>query len=260
MALGAKIFTARVMHKRTLPKVNQFIYRVAYLAVPLSQWGKWPGVAANRFSFLSFWNQDYGAKDGTPPEQWVRGILATYQLESHVADIVLVTVPRVLGYGFNPVNFWLCLDEMQALRAVIAEVNNTFGETHSYIIAHPDGREIHPHDWLEAKKLFHVSPFFERDGFYQFRTAYTENSLGIWIDYYSEEKHKRLFTSLTGKLTPLTRKAIWVRQITHPLMTFRTIFLIHWQALKLISKGIRYISKPVQHAERQSATRNLTKM
>ena len=173
---------------------------------------------------------------------------------------MLITMPRVLGYVFNPVSFYLCLDADKGLSAVIAEVHNTFGEQHSYLCAKSDHAPIQSHEWLEAEKLFHVSPFLEREGNYRFRFSLQENTLGIWIDYFDKEKNKQLLTSLTGRFEPLTkwslRKAFW----SHPLVTLKTIMFIHWHALKLLRKRIRYIRKPKQYEDKISVTSNLTKM
>jgi DUF1365 family protein len=160
---------------------------------------------------------------------------------------------------FNPVSFYLCFDEaqngVQKLKYVIYEVNNTFGETHTYITYNKDGGEIDGEQYLEAEKVFHVSPFLEREGHYKFRLDLRDNKLGIWIDFYDASGNKKFITSLIGKFTELNKanlnKAFW----QHPLVTLKTIFLIHYQAIKLILKGIKYIPKPVQKVDRITKTR-----
>ena len=255
MEIEPQIYTAKVMHKRLFPKVNAFTYRIYYLALPLAQLSglKLP-------MMMSFKPKDHGAKDGSSIETWGRAILADYGLNEKIQHIKLITMPRILGYVFNPVSFWLCLDEKQQLRAVLAQVNNTFGETHSYLCAHDDHRVIEGDEWLEGEKLFHVSPFLQREGRYKFRIALQEEKLGIWIDFYDAQREKQLLTALTGTLEPLTQSALWRVFWTHPLVTFKTIFLIHWQAIKLVSKGIKYVPKPVQLAQKLSTTANLTKL
>ena len=173
---------------------------------------------------------------------------------------MLITMPRVLGYVFNPVSFFMCMDEKRQLRAVICEVHNTFGEQHNYICARADHAPIAPDEWLQADKIFHVSPFLPRDGHYKFRFVFAENGLGIWIDYYDAKNNKQLLTSLSGKFVALEaaslRKVFWF----YPLVTIKVIGLIHWQAVKLISKGIKYIGKPLQLIEKISATRGNGKL
>ena len=247
-----QIYTAKVIHKRLFPKVNQFTYGVYYVALPLPA-AKLPS------RLLSFHNKDHGARDGSDVGAWARNLLKTYGLDALVENITLITMPRVLGYVFNPVSFFMCLDKDKQLRAVICEVHNTFGEQHSYFCANTDQAPLSPDEWLEADKLFHVSPFLPRNGHYKFRFALAENGLGIWIDYYDVEQNKQLITSLTGKFTPLDSVALSRVFWSHPLVTLKVIALIHWQAVKLTSKGIRYIANPLQFIEKITSTRNLTK-
>ena len=168
-------------------------------------------------------------------------------------------MPRIMGFVFNPVSFWLCHDEQNQLRAIIYEVNNTFGETHSYVCAKHDGTIIKEDDWIIARKEFHVSPFLPREGHYQFRINSVNKKIGLWIDYYNKEGERTLTTSLKGTLEPLTqvsvKKAFW----RTPLVTMQAISLIHWQALKLKAKGIQFFSLPKQKKERVSKSSNATK-
>lgn len=252
MDLTPQIYTAKVMHKRLFPKVNQFTYGVYYVALPL------PATPLPS-RLLSFHNKDHGTCDGSDVGAWARTLLKTYDLDAQVKSIMLITMPRVLGYVFNPVSFFMCLDKDKQLSAVICEVHNTFGEQHSYLCARADHAPISGDEWLEADKLFHVSPFLPRNGHYKFRFALTENQLGIWIDYYDTESKKQLLTSLTGKFTTLDSRSLNRVFLSHPLVTLKVIMLIHWQAAKLFSKGIRYIVKPLQLISKLTATQNLTK-
>lgn len=255
MALAPSLLFGKIMHKRLFPKVNGFTYGAYYLAFPLSRMEDlsdgWR-FGVNRPGILSFYGKDHGARDGSDLPAWGRGVLKRYDLEEADGEIILVTLPRVFGYVFNPVSFWLCLDRENALRAVICEVNNTFGETHSYLCAHDDRRPISGDDWLSGEKLFHVSPFLEREGSYKFRFALKGGGLGVWIDYYDGTGKKQLLTSVTGTLSPYSRAQVRRAFWGYPLTTFKTIFLIHWQAVKLILKGIRYIHKPEQKPEKTS--------
>lgn len=248
--LNPAIITAKVMHKRLFPKVNQFTYGVYYLALPLSQLHNLtlPVVTAFR-------PKDHGARDGSDLKGWIDAILAEKGIEAD-GERVLIAMPRVLGYGFNPVSFWLCLDRQNNLRAMLYEVNNTFGQTHSYLCSHADGRPIKGDDVLIAEKLFHVSPFLPRDGEYHFRVRYLpEKSFGVWIDYYAADGRKQLLTAMTGKLSRLTRGNMWRHFFLHPLVTLKVIALIHAHALKLFARGIRYIPLPTQKNTRLSESR-----
>jgi DUF1365 family protein len=260
MVIEPQIFHAKVMHKRLFPKVNSFVYRIYYLMLPLNNIQN-SGLAVNRFAPISFHQQDHGAKQKNKDlSLWINDILKEYGLKDVTNHVILVAMPRILGYVFNPVSFWLCLCTDNKIRAVLCEVNNTFGETHSYLCARPDHAPIDHKEWLESQKLFHVSPFLEREGHYKFRFQLEDNTLGIWIDFYDAENRKKLITSLVGNLKPMNARSLRMAFWAYPLVTFKSITLIHWHAMKLIAKDIRHIKKPEQKAIKLSATENLTKM
>lgn len=259
MEITPQIFTAKVMHKRLFPKVNQFTYGIYYLALPLNRLEDEKlraQLPVNRSGLLSFRTRDYGPRnvDSTPAtlDLWIREILASRKIADTIENIVLITMPRVMGYGFNPVSFWMCFDKDKQLRAVLCEVNNTFGETHSYLCTNEDLSPIRDDNWLTSEKLFHVSPFMPREGNYRFRFSQKDSKLAIWIDYHDAENNRQLLTSLIGSLKPLTGKSLQNAFWKHPLVTLKTIALIHWQALKLFTKGIKYNNKPEQKEERIS--------
>lgn len=253
MVISPQLFTAKVMHKRLFPKENAFHYGVYYLALPLPS----PPVSS---LFAKFEPRDLGLRDGSDPTPWVRSILNDYGLDERTENIILVTMPRILGYVFNPVSFYLCLDNDRNLKAVLCEVHNTFGEQHSYLCANSDHSPIHGDQWLEAEKVFHVSPFLPRTGSYKFRFDLQTDKLGIWIDYYDADQNKQLLTSLIGTFSPLTAQSLRHAFWKHPLVGLKAITLIHWQALKIVAKGIKYITRPQQNNQRISVTRNLNKM
>jgi len=259
MGIEPQLFFGKVMHGRLFPKHNNFTYGIYYLAFPLSKIKNLP-IGYNRFAPLSFYDRDHGHCDGSDLENWARSILADYNIKEADGDIKLVCMPRVLGYVFNPVSFWLCHDKQGSLRAVLCEVHNTFGERHTYLCAHEDHSPITHVDLLKGEKLFHVSPLLKREGHYTYRFDVRDHKFAVWIDLFDGEGKKQLVTSLAGTFEAMNarslRKAFW----RYPLVTFKAIILIHWQALKLLAKGIKYISRPAQKPERISATGNLTKM
>ncbi len=253
MVIEPRLYTAQVMHKRLFPKKNAFRYGVYYLAIPLP-------AAPIRGWLTGFHAKDVGLRDGSDPLLWVRSILTEYGLDGLCPHVVLITMPRVMGYVFNPVSFYMCLDANQTLRAVLCEVHNTFGEQHSYLCAHHNHAPITGKCVLKAQKLFHVSPFLQRDGSYTFRFEMTQDTLGVWIDYYDASERKQLLTSLTGSFTPLSKAALNRAFWRHPLVALKAVYFIHWQALRLLAKGIRFITKPTQNSQNVSTTHNLEKM
>jgi DUF1365 family protein len=244
------LLKAKVFHKRTMPRENAFTYHVYYLAAPTAQIESLENalMGVNRFNLFSFMHRDHGYRDGRDSRLWAHAALARFDIDASTHRMVLITMPRVLGHVFNPVSFWLVLSPQDDLIAVIAEVNNTFKETHSYVLAHRDGRPITAEDWLESEKSFHVSPFLKVEGTYRFRFALSENGCGIWIDHLTPAGEPLLYTSLIGKAEPYSLLALLKAFVHIPFVTLKVIFLIHLQAFKLMGKKIRYIVKPAPPA------------
>ena len=261
MAIGPKLLFANVMHKRLFPKENSFSYRVYYLVCDIERLsdlsdGHWLGL--NRWGLASFHNRDHGPCDGSSLKAWADALIDSHAADLEIQRVILVAMPRILGYGFNPVSFWLCLDGSGGLRAVISEVHNTFGERHVYFCRNEDGSRIVRQQGIEAPKVFHVSPFLPRTGHYQFRFGYEANRLGVWIDYFDKDGRKQLLTSLSGSFDPYSRKKLLWAFVSCPLVTIKVITMIHWQALKLLVKGLQFFPKPAQLAEKVVLSRNIT--
>ena len=162
---------------------------------------------------------------------------------------------RSPGYGFNPVSFWLARDA-EGLRAVLAEVSNTFGERHFYLCRHPDNRPIARSDRIAGEKIFHVSPFLPREGAYVFRFDPGPDRFGAWVDWIGEGGEVRLRTSMAGPARAMSAAALRRAQLRHPFQAQKVIALIHWQAAKLVLRGVRYISKPKQLTRRNSEAKD----
>ena len=245
MAIENGLLNATVVHTRLRPARNHFRYRVYYLCAPLASLinasGLWL-MRHNRFGLFSFYNRDH-APANESPDGWIARLKAQSNLHAADGEVVLLTMPRILGYGFNPVSFWFCLDMAGNLRAVLSEVRNTFGEKHCYWSFHADHRPITADDWLTAQKVFHVSPFLDVTGHYEFRFAYRQENIGVWINYHDAEG-LMLTTSLVGKRRRLSSASLLYFFFRTPLVTLKVIGLIHYQAIKLIRKGIAYRRKP----------------
>ena len=222
---------------------NTFRYRVDYLCLDPEAELPTPWLfGRNRAALASLWDRDHGGAPGQGEGAvWVRRVLADRGLDV-TGQILLIAQPRILGHVFNPVSFWLVHDESSVLRVVIAEVTNTFGDRHSYICHHDDLREITRVDRLNARKIFHVSPFQPLEGEYEFRFDIAPDRIGIWIDYRSAKGG--VLATLLGPRAALTTAGLMAACLRRPFGSRRVLGLIHWQALKLWWKGARYRRRP----------------
>lgn len=234
-----------VMHARTTPVSRRFAYRLFYLRIALGRLDDRPVpmLGINRWAPLSFHFRDHGARDGSHPLLWIRRVLAREGLDCANGEVVLQTMPRLFGYAFNPVSFWFCHDRAGALRAVLCEVNNTFGERHDYLVAHADGHPMVDGEWMETRKVFHVSPFFPVSGLYRFRFAQRGDLCSVAIDYH-DGGERRLRTRVSGHAVPISRAAAWRALAAHPLMTVGVVARIHLQAFHLWRARVPFFRKP----------------
>lgn len=245
-AAQALIGFGQVRHTRLRPARHAFAYGTYFFMLPLRTLAHAPSapLARNRAGLLSFYDRDHG--DGRAPEQggalaWIDELLQSEGIDDASGEVWLHCYPRVLGYAFKPVSFWYCHSQKGSLRAVVVEVNNTFGERHVYLLDHPTyGVE------QQAAKVFHVSPFCNVEGSYRFRfmTTTLRDKTVARIDY-DDAQGALINTSVSGALEPLTpqsqRKAFW----RYGAMTLAVIARIHWQAFKLWKLRVPFFKKPV---------------
>lgn len=250
--LTPSVVTARVSHARRAPVKNSFGYKVDY--VLLDEDLLRPGTGLRFFSFgrrnlISLHPGDHGFS-GEGGVDWVREIAEQAGIHD-LAKIALLTHPRYWGYAFNPVSFWFMTGRDGDLRAVLAEVHNTYGDRHCYLCRPAGGGPIRPHCWIEAEKQFHVSPFFEIEGKYRFRFLLDDQRVAVWIEY-NDGKGGGLHTALIGERRPLSDAQLLLALLRRPLGAAKTTALIYWQALKLFLKGARYRPRPTPPHERIS--------
>lgn len=234
-----RLCVGHVMHRRLRPVDHAFVYPVFYVQLPVRDLAaaECALFSVDRRNLLSFQHRDHGPRDGSPLLPWIEKLLAEHGLPND-GEIVLQTFPRVLGYVFNPVSFWYCHDRGENLIAILAEVNNTFGGTHSYLL-HLHGTPLRDGAELHADKLFHVSPFNEIDGGYRFRFQLDRAVELCRIDY-DDAEGELLLTSISGKPQAWSTAALLKAFLRMPFLTLGVIARIHWQALKLWIKGVPF--------------------
>lgn len=282
----AQLCEGVVMHARRRPIEHHFVYPVAFCLLPLHALAscrrRFFGI--NTWNLLSVHERDYGQRDGSPLIPWFSRlyrqqigwperpaalqknpgnaagepgqVAATEDFAGPADDtgsafstVWLQTFPRVFGFVFNPVSFWYGYRADGALLAILAEVSNTFGERHNYLLAHPDGRPIEDGEWFERDKVFHVSPFFPVRGTYRFRFDLASGRPRARIDY-GDAGGELLRTAISGLPAPLTARRALSTFLRYPLLTFGIVARIHWHAALLyFGKGVPFFKKPVPPTE-----------
>jgi hypothetical protein len=213
---------------------------------------------------VSFRSSDHGARDGSDLMQWLKRTLETSDVRFEVGAVWLQCFPRVLGYVFNPVSFWLVHDREGVLRALLAEVNNTFGQRHQYVLTAPNLGPLEPNVRLGCQKVFHVSPFCDVQGSYQFELDERARQPRLAIDYFDQaqetpgkqETQPLLRTAIVVQPQPMRTLALLGAFLTMPMMTFGVMLRIHVQAFKLWRRGATFRSTPALPAD--EVTHNFT--
>lgn len=250
------LYLGRVQHRRARPRVHALDYRVFMLLLDLDRLDQtFAGsrvLKSGRFGLMSFDPRDHGDGSTTPLRAQTEARLKAAGIEGPVGAIRLLTMPRVLGYGFNPISLYYCWRPDGGLMAVVHEVTNTFGERHSYVApASSDRGRVHVHG---APKRLHVSPFMDMDMAYGFRLSEPAERLELIIDL-KDAEGPRLTASFIGERRPLTDGQLLRAWLTHPLLTLKVMAGIHWEALRIWTKGVAYRRKPAPPAEPVTAAR-----
>ncbi|MGL4603467.1 MAG: DUF1365 domain-containing protein [Iodobacter sp.] len=241
---AAYLLTGQVVHERMRPVQHRFVYPVFCLRLNLARLNElnsaWFGI--NRWRAMSVFTADYGARDGSDLEGWMRRLLQDAEIKAE-GEIWLQTFPRLFGFAFNPVNFWFCHDKQGGLRAVLAEVNNTFGEHHRYLLSNADGALITPDSQLKSIKAMHVSPFCPVSGHYQFVFKDSAQAAFVGIDYFDPDG-LLIKTAISGRRRSFTAAHLRSSLLAQPFLTLGVVFKIHWQALQLWLKRVPFYRKP----------------
>ena len=244
--INSCIYNGSVIHKRFKPKEHSFKYKVFSLFIDLSELSelndKLKFFSLNKFNLISFYEKDHGERDGSSLLSWVKFNLKNNNINIENIKIKLLCYPRILGYVFNPLSIFFIYDKKENLISILYEVKNTFGEQHTYVFKVEGKNKLIQNN---CTKKFHVSPFIEMDCNYFFTILDPGENLSVKIDQYDKEG-KILFASQDGKKSDLTTKNLMNSYLKHPLMTFKIISAIHFEAFKLWIKGIRFVKKKLK--------------
>lgn len=250
--MASTLYIGQVMHQRLEPVLYQFRYKTLSLKVDIDQFEqeakglRW--LSFNRFNLVSLHLRDHGARDGGSWREWIDRFLAEYGI-SRPTRVELLCYPRILGYGFNPLAMWYAYDENNRLSAVVAEVSNTFGQWHHYVLPlNENGGKTTLKS--SAEKVFHVSPFIGMDAHYHFRLRPPHEQVYTHI---SETRQGKIFfyATQTGRAKPLTDKTLLRHIGFAPLQAIKVMGLIHWWALKIWLKGGKFHATPKALADIQ---------
>ena len=244
--INSSIYNGSVIHKRFKPKKHFFKYKVFSLFLDLSELkelnNKLNFFSLNKFNLISFYEKDHGERDGSSILDWVKNNLRSNNVSTDNIKVKLLCYPRILGYVFNPLSIFFVYDNDENLISILYEVKNTFGEQHTYVFKIEGENKLIQNN---CSKKFHVSPFIEMDCNYFFRILNPGDKLSVIIDQYDQEG-KILFASQDGVRSDLTNKNLMNSYLKHPLMTFKIISAIHFEAFKLWIKGIKFVIKKLK--------------
>ena len=244
MIKNSKIYTGKVIHRRFKPKEHYFKYSVFSLLIDLDELEDIQKEISifsyNKFNIISFFDKDHGERDSSSLKDWVYSNIKTLGIEEEV-KIKLLCYPRIFGYVFNPLSVLYIYNENNELISIFYEVKNTFGEQHTYIF------ETKNEDLIKNKcnKKFYVSPFIEMECEYNFSVTKPRDTISIIINQ-NDQEGKLLFASQDGKAKDLTNKNLIFNYLKHPLMTFKVIVAIHFEAFKLWMKKIKLVKKNIK--------------
>ena len=258
------LYIGTVFHKRHTPKKHELRYNVFTLFADLDQLDniakKSRLFSLNRFNLISFHEADYGNPNATKSvdlKEKMLDLLAESEIDtSKVETIKVLAYPRVLGFAFNPLTVFYCYGKDNKNIAVIYEVRNTFSERHNYIYAVPDNATFK--DQHTAKKCFHVSPFFDRQGTYNFSLVKPDEKIAVTIDYKCSEQ-SRMTACFSGSRQEISDRVLLILSLKMPFMTLKVMGAILFEAIKLKLKGLRVYPHSERHAYQSSQAQMMSK-
>lgn len=243
---AAFLYEGSVMHARLRPFVHRFDYSVFSLLVDVDRLAEIDRMSrflsVNRANFASFHESDHVEHPGETLRGYADRLLGLAGLPP-AERVLLLAYPRILGYVFNPLSVWFCYGPDARLAAVIYAVRNTFGQRHTYVMPVGDG-ELGPAGLRQSRaKRFHVSPFVGMEARYDFRILPPGRTVRLRI-LEIEEGEPLLSATFRGIGRPLGTASMAACLLKFPLLTWKIIGGIHWEALKLWLKGARFRSSP----------------
>jgi len=241
------LLVGTVRHRRHRPAANAFRYRTYHALIDLDDLPRLDrevrGFGYRRPGAVAYHDVDHFGPRDLPSREKLRRWLATQDTALPAGPVRVLTNLRILGHVFNPVSWWFCHHPDGTLGLIVAEVNNTFGESYPYLLDDLRiGRAGRVH--ARADKAFHVSPFMDIEGLsYDFTFVLQPDRITVQMDVRDSEG--RLFDATQdGRHRPLTARQLRRTLLTHPLMTLRTVLLIHLQAVRLWRKRVPFVPKP----------------
>lgn len=196
----------------------------------------------NRFNIFSFHDADHGLGGAGSLRSYVEGVLATAQLSLAGGRIALLCMPRIFGHVFNPLSVYYCHHANGALTAMIYEVNNTFGQRHTYLI--PAAEQASGLIEQSCEKLFYVSPFMDMEMIYDFKLTPPGETIVTVVNGKDSEGTPLLYAAFNGKRRGLSDRTLTGALLAYPFQTLGVVAAIHWEALKLAVKGMRLRARP----------------
>ncbi|MFJ6327287.1 MULTISPECIES: DUF1365 domain-containing protein [unclassified Rhizobium] len=256
-SLQSGLYPGHVTHARSRPKRHRLAYRIYSLLLDLDELDlldrRLKLFSVDRFNLFSFRRADRGDRSGKDLKGQVERSMRRAGIEPDGGPIRLLTMPRVLGWAFNPLSVFFCSGCDGELRAILWEVDNTFGERHAYMI--PVDRDGSDEIVQHCDKAFYVSPFMDMDLRYEFRVSPPAERFSIRIDAF-DEKGLVLTARHLAKRSDLTDAALLKAFLTIPFLTLRVVGGIHWEALKIWLKGVQLKARPRPPAEPVSVVRH----